>query len=98
MLIMRNKDTILLEQAYDVTSRLQEVKQSINGYVQRRENPGSFLTAVLSNDLFEAIGRADENSLASLKGIVGYIYNELPGDVWGSREKVKRHLSGSNNS
>ena len=50
---------------------------------------GDFLGAVLSNDLMEAIGRADANSMASLKHIAMFIYNELPRDCHGSKETVK---------
>lgn len=48
---------------------------------------GDFLSAVIDNDLQEAIGRADEESAANLKAIVGYLYNEALGKCWGSREK-----------
>jgi hypothetical protein len=52
--------------------------------------PGDFLTAVLSNDLFEAWGRADEFSKADMDLIVRFVYNQLPGDCWGTRERVKQ--------
>ena len=50
---------------------------------------GDFLAAVLSNDLMDAIGRADEDSLASLRYITMFVYNELPRDCHGSRATVK---------
>lgn len=52
--------------------------------------PGGFLEAVLSNDLFDAYGRADNFSKADMDLIVKFVYNQLPGDCWGSREKVKQ--------
>ena len=52
--------------------------------------PGGFLTAVLSNDLFDAYGRADEFSKADMDTIVKFVYNRLPGDCWGTRERVKQ--------
>jgi hypothetical protein len=46
--------------------------------------PGSFLRAVLENDLFTAVGRADHENLPALPAIVSYVYQELPGDCHGS--------------
>jgi hypothetical protein len=51
-------------------------------------DPGDFLRAVLSNDLFGAYGRADDFSKADMDLIVKFIYNKLPGDCWGSTERV----------
>jgi len=58
-------------------------------YVDDRCPTGDFLYAVLSNDLFEAMGRADENNRAALFDICKYIWNELPSICWGSPEKVR---------
>lgn len=49
---------------------------------------GHFLTAVMENDLREAVARGDEMSLAGLRGIVQFMYNYGPGQAWGSRAKV----------
>jgi len=46
--------------------------------------PGHFLTAVLEHELFDAIGRADENSMKNLKLLVIFIYNEMPSVCHGS--------------
>lgn len=51
--------------------------------------PGDFLTAVLNNDLREAIGRADDENMRNLPAFVAYLYNEAPGQCWGSPEKVE---------
>ena len=50
---------------------------------------GGFLTALVSNDLCDAICRADEDNLAGIHALVLFVYNELPSQCWGSREKVK---------
>lgn len=50
--------------------------------------PGNFLTAVLENDLKSAVAHADDENLQNLPAYVGYLYNEAPGDCWGSKEKV----------
>ena len=51
--------------------------------------PGSFLTAVLSNDLKEAVARADENNQRSLVNWVGFLYNTAPTACWGSPERFE---------
>lgn len=60
-----------------------------------RIHPGGFLTAVLSNDLFRAYDLADEFSKADMDLIVKFIYNNLPGECWGSKERVKIWTNGS---
>src|SRR6185436_10059012 len=57
-------------------------------WVEKGELPGHFLQAVLRNDLQEAVGRADEENLRNLPAFVGWLYNEAPGDCWGSDERV----------
>lgn len=49
--------------------------------------PGSFLRAVIENDLRNAIGNADAENLANLPAYVAYFYNEAPAACWGSVEK-----------
>ena len=46
---------------------------------------GDFLTAVFSNLLTEAVGRADAHSMRALPAIVCYVYNEMPPNCHGSR-------------
>lgn len=58
-------------------------------YVEHGIEPGSFLTAVLENDLAEACARADMHNRRKLYEWVYYIYNECPGECWGSPEKVE---------
>lgn len=63
-------------------------QEALDRYVNQHIMPGSFLLAVLSNRLFDAVARADRENLAALKDICLYIYNELPGDCWGSSDIV----------
>ena len=70
----------------------EHLKGALDRYVNHRIRPGGFLEAVLSNDLFEAMARADVVSRECLFDICKYIYNELPGDCWGSRGRVERWL------
>lgn len=50
---------------------------------------GHFLTAVLSNDLKEAVARADENNQRVLVQYVIFLHNHAPIGCWGSPENVK---------
>ena len=68
------------------------IKEALNRYTQDRIPTGGFLTAVLENNLMEAMGRADTINRYNLYDICTYIYNELPGHIHGSPEKVKQHL------
>lgn len=52
--------------------------------------PGGFLTAVIHNDLVEAIGRADHINRVRIADIVSFFYNEAPSSCWGSPEKAKK--------
>lgn len=61
-------------------------------YVEERRATGGFLRAVLSNDLFGAIGQADSESLAGLVGLVQWIYCHVPSNCYGSPEKVTAWL------
>ena len=69
-----------------------ETKEGLDRYAQRSISPGGFLYAVLSNDLFETIGRADEDNLRDLFEICSYVYNNMPSDCHGSPEKVDNWL------
>ena len=49
----------------------------------------SFLKAVLSHDLFEAVNRADNNNQKALVDLVKLIYNDTPIGCHGSADKVE---------
>ena len=60
--------------------------------------PGSFTEALLRNDLFEAVARADIISLAYLKPLVSLVVNYLPMaitrdnyDSWLENKDVEHH-------
>jgi len=60
---------------------------SLRRYVDDGCPTGDFLEAVLSNDLFDACGRADADNLITLAEIVAWIYNEAPSTCHGSRQR-----------
>lgn len=57
-------------------------------YVEQGIPTGDFLRGVLTNNLNEAMGRADLTNRATLWNIVTFCYNEIPSACWGSEEKV----------
>lgn len=46
--------------------------------------PGHFLTAVISNDLYEAVSRADNTNIHLLDRYITFFYNYTPTGCWGS--------------
>ena len=70
------------------------ILDSINAYVERKQKPGGFLTAVLENSLTGAVLAADSASRRGLDDIVLYLWTEVPASCWGSPAKVEAWLSG----
>jgi len=65
------------------------------GIVRYYENgipPGHFLSAVIDNDLKEAINRADDVNVNCLKAYVMWFYNQAPSGSWGRTGSVDRWL------
>lgn len=67
-------------------------KEGIDRYVDHGVPTGSFLLAVLSNDLFEAVARADEYNQLALVEICRYIHDYTPNTCHGSPERVAAWL------
>ena len=63
-------------------------------YLVHGYEPGSFWTAVLSNDMFRAIQSSHpSNDIPSLKQALGWINEHFPWDSWGSSDAVAVWLS-----
>lgn len=67
-------------------------KAGIDRYVDHGVPTGSFLRAVLSNDLFEAVTRADLDNQLALVDICAYIRHYTPATCHGSPEEVEAWL------
>jgi hypothetical protein len=59
-------------------------------YVVSRIPVGGFLEAVISNDLKEAVRRADDENMRNLPAYVAWLCNEAPESCWGSPENYKK--------
>ncbi len=69
-------------------------KAEIDRYVKDRIITGSFLHAVLSNDLFGAVIKADDFNRIALPDIVSYIHNNAPMGCYGSAQVVEDWIEG----
>jgi hypothetical protein len=65
---------------------------ALQGYLAYKRPVGHFLTAVLQNNLHEALAKADADSLEALQVICQFIYWSVPGQAWGSPERVSNWL------
>jgi hypothetical protein len=69
------------------------IQGGVQRYIEKRIEPGSFLSAVICNDLREACAYADDINRHRLFDIVSWFYCEAPGNCWGSPEKFLAWLS-----
>jgi hypothetical protein len=70
--------------------------EALIAYGKKQHSVGSFLGHVLENNLFEAICRADPDSLAAIKDISMFVHWELPVQCHGSKENVRSWISNMN--
>ena len=72
------------------------MQAALRRYVLQGIKPGDFLTAVICNDLRNAVGRADAVNLPLLKLYVQWFYNVAPGACWGSLENMNEWINARN--
>lgn len=78
---------------------IQEVIFSaLKRYIFHHIVPGGYLRSVLENNLHEASSRGDSVSWDGVRVLVSYIYWQLPGQSWGSREKVDEWVNSKEHS
>ena len=66
---------------------------ALKQYVEDGLSPGAFLVAVLTNNLMGAIFTGDNNNLKALKEICMFVYNDIPGNAWGTKEKMTKWIA-----
>ena len=76
----------------DTERRRQSIRDMLDSYVDAQVDPGGFLTAVLANDLQDAVDRADGWSLWHIRWICRHVWSRLPSVCHGSRDAVKDWL------
>ena len=77
--------TALLYEEFYIPERMMP---GILAYVENGQLPGSFLQAVISNNLKESFAQADDENKKNIQAFVAYFYNEVPAPAWGSPEAM----------
>ena len=67
-----------------------EIQEALEAHKTKGQPCGEFVTAVLENNLREAVGQADDENLRDLREIVQWCFWEMPAGAWGSEGKVKQ--------
>ena len=70
------------------------MRASAQEYVEHGYLSGSFLTAVLENNLVEALGQADGINREMIFQWGLWLYSNCPAPAWGSKEKVAAWIKG----
>lgn len=65
------------------------MRRGMERWIDRGCVPGSFLQAVLRNDLSEACSRADDNNRVVLPDYMTFLVSYAPAGCFGSPENVK---------
>lgn len=74
---------------YDISEFTQGV---LDRYINGRLYPGSFMEAVLCNDLKKAVSSADTENMNKIPEYVRWLYNRAPSACWGSIADYERWL------
>jgi hypothetical protein len=72
-------------------------KEALAAYLHWHVQPGSFLAAVLANDLVTAIRRADDANAQAIGALACWLCAHGPLQAWGSQEKVRNWINNLRN-
>lgn len=67
--------------------------EGLQRYIVDGIRPGSFLQAVITNNLREAVFKADPDSLAGLPRVVAFMLWDAPDACWGSQSIMADWIS-----
>jgi len=70
------------------------MRETVLDYVLYGIPPGHFLRAVITNDLREAVGRADHDNRSRLVDYVVFFTNYTPSKCWGSVDRYNDWVAG----
>lgn len=68
------------------------LRGTMERYLEHGISGGHFFTSFLSNDLMGALGRADQTNLHQFPEIGKWLYNYAPSQCYGSPDKVKEWM------
>lgn len=69
-----------------------ETKEAIENYLIHGYSPGGFMTAILTGDLYRAVGSADISNQKYLWNVAKWIALYAPPMSFGDRERVKNWI------
>lgn len=69
------------------------MREGLTLYLTNGVMPGSFLCAVLNNDLVEAVKRADDENAHRLPGYIRFLYNYVDSRAWGRKGCVEEWVA-----
>ena len=78
---------------YNYSKLPESLRDGMQRYFRAGTRPGHFITAVLENDLFGAVLRADPNNLKKIPAIVMWLDNEVPRATYGSPSRVNEWIA-----
>lgn len=67
----------------------EHMRGGVRRWIEHGIFPGSFLTAVIENDLRTAVAKADDINVNRLADYVRFFHCDAPAGCWGSPEKVE---------
>ena len=83
-----------LEERYDTQAQNEPIPDHIlpglARYVTRGIVPGSFMRAMLCNDLAGAVNSADSDNIRKIPAIYGFFYQYIPSAAWGREDKLRK--------
>ena len=89
-----SKQAILVNgEPIDYSPLPEHMQDGMRRYMESGIEPGSFLYAVLSNNLMDAFGRADSINRHHLREYCEWLYNYAPRGSFGSQERVKAWIA-----
>lgn len=89
--LVENIQAIMAAPSEVKTSFLSTI-ETINAYVTTGRPTGSFVRAVLENNLKLAFAFADAGNTFAMHAIVAYVYNFVPSICWGTEGRVREWL------
>lgn len=81
-----------IDEKFEMWDLPEHMKDGVYNYLNYGIPPGGFMEALLTNNLFMAVGKADCDNIEKLPEWVGFLYNDFPLSAWGSREDMQRWI------
>ena len=70
----------------------EHMKLAMTEYIESGRPVGSFLEAILTNNLKKAVANADDTNICIIPAYVKFLYNEAPSGCWGSPANYQHWL------